>query len=334
MGKRAIAAALLLACSPAVHAEGTQPSVAVYYPGMSWVLRYDLEGVLEDYNNHKTGVSTYATARSETNGMLASAQMHAAQAARGARDCREREHQHVRQQKPLANAKIRLSETAGVDMEVVIPLGEAVSRHVHRFWLRDGVCAKLHVSKTPFTEADRAAFDKVMDSARFEAAGEALERAFVVPGRGTLVVSMPAAWGFRAGKPGRMAPRELQFMDPAGAYQLAITLFPESQKLLKGGPTRAFVQMARDMVKPNAVEPDPALVSLKGGAGDGVYFLVTDKDLVGKPDKPNDWKYLRQGALTLGESLLFFSLFSNVKESPLVDVVLRSVGEARLNPEK
>jgi hypothetical protein len=329
--RQMIAAALLAATATSLQAEGTQPSVAVYYPGVSWYLRYEMDGVLEEYNNHKAGVSTYTMARSDTSGLLASAQLSPARNARTAQECREAEQKHVREQKGLASAKVQLSDAAGVDMEVVVPLGqEAVSRHVHRFWHRDGVCAKIHVSKTPFVERDRAGFDKVVDSVRFEPVGAAFERAFMIPGRGTLLISAPVAWGFRTSKPAAEK-RDIQFMDPGGEYQLMLTLFTDAKQILKGEPTaRGFVEMARDAAKANALESSPQLVELKGTGGGGLYFLVTDKNLVGKPARANDWKFLRQGALLIDDSLLFFSMFSNLKESPVVDGALRAISEARL----
>lgn len=334
MRTRAIIAALLLGSS-LVHGEGVQSSVAVYYPGVPWYLRYELDGVLEEYNNHKPRVSTYTMARSQTSGILVSVQIAPADGARTARDCRAQEEKHLRQQKGLADAKVQMSEAAGVDMEVLVPLGgrETVSRHVHRFWLRDGTCAKIHASKTPFAESHRAGFDQVIDSVRFEPVAATFERSFVIPGRGTLVFTMPAAWGFRTSRPEGIAPRDVQFMEPSGDFQLMLTLFPDAQGVLKGeSNAREFVEMARQAAKPKALEPEPQLLEMKGTGGDGLYFLVTDKDLVDKPKKANDWKYLRQGALLIGESLLFFSVLSNAKESPVVDGVLRAISDARLIP--
>jgi hypothetical protein len=330
---RAVAVLVTLNLTTTLHAEGIQSSVAVYYPGVPWYLRYEMEGVLEEYNNHKPGYSTYTMARSQTSGLLVSAQLSPAGTAKTAAQCRSREQEHNRQQKALANAEIRLDDAKGVDMEVLVPLGadkKATSRHVHRFWLRDGVCAKVHASKTPFAESDRGTFDKVLGSVRFEPLAATFERGFHVEGRGTLLVKTPAAWGFRASKPDRTTPRDIQFMDPGGDYQMMLTLFPDAQALLQGATARAFVEMARDAAKPKAVESDPPLVALKGTSGDGFYFQVTDKDLVGKPSKPDDWKYLRQGALLAGESLLLFSLLSNVKEGPVVDGALHTLSEARV----
>jgi hypothetical protein len=335
MVARGIAAAFLAAWCATAYAEGTRPSVVVYHPGVSWQMRYDLDGVIEDYNNHKRGLSTYATARSQTSGMLVSAQLNVDKAARSAAQCREREHQHIRQHKAFASSTIALSDTGGVDMEVLVPLGPgadaAVSRHVHRFWLRDGVCAKVHASKTPFREEHRAAFDALLQTVRFEPATPTVERAFVIPGRGTLVVPVPAAWGYRAKKPEQMQPRELEFMDSESDAKLLVTLLPDARRALKGEPTaKALVESARDSAKAGALEADPQLAALKGRGGEGWYFFVTDRTLVDKPPRPEDWKYLRQGALLMGESLLFFSMFSNVKDGAAPEAGLRAVSEARI----
>src|SRR5262245_14358908 len=340
MGIRAIIATLLLAAWPAVslHAEGDRPSVAVYYPGLPWHLRYELQGVVEEYNNHKPGVSTYTMARSETSGILVSTQISPAKEAKTARDCRDAEHKHIREHKAFAGAQIRPSEGSDVDLEVLVPLGSGgvVSYHVHRFWLRDGVCAKVHASKTPFQESDRAGFDALLSSVRFDPTAAAVERAFLIPDRGTLLMTVPALWGFRTSKPDPAMPlRNVTFMEPAGDYRLMLTFFPDVEKLLKGDPTtRAFMETARKTVREKAVEPDPPLLPIKGTAGEGLYFLVTDKELVGKPDQPENWKYLRQGALRIDRTLLFFSMFSHAKESPVVDDALRAISEARRLPSK
>ena len=199
MGMKAIVATLLLASwsMASLHAEGDRPSVAVYYPGLPWHLRYELAGVVEEYNNHQPGVSTYTMARSETNGMRVSVQINPVQEAKTARDCRDAEHKHIREHKAFAHAQIRPSEGSEVDLEVLVPLGSdgAVSRHVHRFWLRDGVCAKVHASKTPFADSDQAGFDALLASVRFDPAAESVERAFVIPGRGTLADDRPRLMG-------------------------------------------------------------------------------------------------------------------------------------------
>lgn len=329
--------ALVAAWCATVLAEGTQPAVVVYHPGVSWQMRYDLEGVVEEYNNHKRGMSTYATARSQTSGMLVSAQLNVDKSARSAAQCREREHQHIRQHKAFAGAKTALSDTNGVDLEVLVPLGQgadaAVSRHVHRFWLRDGVCAKVHASRTPFREEHRAAFDALLQTVRFEPATPIVERAFVVPGRGTLVVPVPAAWGFRARKPEQMQPRDIEFMDSGSDAKLLLTIAPDARPALKGDPTtRAFVESARDAAKPGAAEADLPLVELNGRGGSGWYFLATDRTLVDKPPRADDWKYLRQGALLMGESLVFFSMFSNAKDGAAPEAGLRALSEARIIP--
>jgi hypothetical protein len=335
-GLRAIVAVLLLGAWPAVspHAEGSRSSVVVYYPGLPWHLRYELEGVVEEYNNHKPGFSTYTMARSETSGMRVSVQINPAREAKNARDCRDAEHKMMREHKAFAQARIQPSEGPDIDLEVQVPIGSdgAVSRHVHRYWLRDGVCAKIHASKTPFAERDQGSFDALLASVRFDPAAESAERAFLIPGRGTLAMTVPAVWGFRTSQPTPATPRNVVFMEPAGDYQLMLTLFPDAEEELKGRTIRAVVENFRNAAKLKALEADPPLLPIKGIGGEGVYFVVTDKELAGRPDRPNEWKYLRAGALRIGQSLLAFSMYSNAKESPAVDGVLRAIREARLLP--
>jgi hypothetical protein len=129
-----------------------------------------------------------------------------------------------------------------VELEVLVPVGS------------DGVCAKLHASKTPFAERDRAAFERLMASVRFDPAAARLERAFLIPGRGTLLITVPAAWGFRTGKPAAGTPRNVTFMEPEGDNQLMATLLPDAEQVLKGDPTtRTFVDIGRTAAKPKAV---------------------------------------------------------------------------------
>jgi len=187
MKMRAIFVTLLLAAWPAasLHAEGSRPWVAAYYPGLSWHLRYELEGVVEEYNNHKPGVSTYT------------------------------------------------------------------------------------VSKTRFVERDQVGFDALLASVRFDPAAESVERAFLIPGRGTLAMTVPTLWGFRIIPPGP-AMRSVMFMDPAGDYQLRLALFPDADKVLKGDPTtRAAVEIMLGTMKAKVLERDPPLQPIKGRAARG-----------------------------------------------------------------
>lgn len=335
MRTKAIVATLLLAAWPvgSLYAEGSRPAVAAYYPGVPWHLRYELAGVIEEYNNHKPGFSTYTMAHSETSGLRVSVQINPAREAKTARD--DAEHKYIREQKAFAQAEISPSEGSDADLEVLVPVGSdgAVSRHLQRFWLRDGLCAKIHASKTPFAERDRDAFDALLASIRFDPADATVERAFVVPGRGTLAMTIPSLWGFRTSKPDPSTSRNVMFMEPAGEYQMVLTLVPNAADVLKGDPTtRAFVDNMRQAAKRKALEEDPPLLPIKGTGGEGLYFLVTDKELADKPDRPNEWKYLRAGALRIDQSLLLFSMLSNAKESAVVDSTLQAIREARLLP--
>jgi len=319
-------------CSAAAQAEGTRDSVAVFYPGKSWYLRYTLEGVLEQYNNHQTGHSSYAYAVGGGSGLTVSVQIAPAGAAASAARCREDELARLRKNKDFGNPQVRFLDADGADMEVEVDLGaKGVSRHVHRYWLRDGLCAKLHASKTPFAQGDQEGFAKLLASVRFEQSGPSFERGFVLPGRGTLLLTAPATWGFRTSQPGT-GPRDITFLVADGHYQLMLTVFPQAAPILRGEKTaRKYVENAREKSKPQALEADPPLEEIAGRNAAGYYFTITDKSLVGKAPQPENWKYGRQGALVVGESFLVFSLFSNDKDGPDVQAGLALVRQARFD---
>jgi len=322
---------LSMLVSVAAQAEGSRESVTVFYPGVAWQLRYELPDVLEQYNNHEPGVSSYAFAISEKTGMTVSVQIASADGAANASRCREDDLARMRAHPKFGNPRVRFIDTATTDLEVVVEVpGQGASRHVHRYWQRDGVCAKLHASKLPFVAADEAVFTAIFNSARFEPASSSIERGFVLPGRGTLLLSSPTAWGFRTGKPGT-GPRDITFLFADGNHRLMLTVFPDANRALRGATTRAYVEGAREKSKGQVLESDAPLEEIAGRAATGYYFTVTDKDLVGKPPQRENWKYMRQGALVAGEAFLIFSLFSNERESPEVQAGLALVREARFD---
>jgi hypothetical protein len=319
-------------CSTAAQAEGTRNSVVAFYPGQSWYLRYELDGVLEQYNNHKTGESTYAFAVGEGAGLAVSVQISPAGGAASAARCREDELARLRKNKDFGNQPVRFLDADGADMEVMVNVAEkGVSRHLHRYWLRDGLCTKLHASKTPFTESDRDTFAKLLASARFEPAGASVERGFVVPERGTLIVQSPPAWGFRTGKPGA-GPRDITFLFADGNHQLMLTVFPRSAPILRGERTpRKYVENAREQSRSQAVETNPPLEEIAGLGANGYYFTITDKSLAGKPSEPQSWKYMKQGALTVGEGFVIFTLLSNDRDSAEVQAALAMLRQLRFD---
>src|SRR5262245_43605898 len=141
MGRIAIwCLALSLSCAHA-WAEGRESTVTLYYPDTAWIFRFDMPGVLEQYNNHKTGVSTYAYGSSPAQGMRVSADLSAAKSMSSAVECREFELREVAKNPAYGTPEIKRSERGGfAEVETrqnVPPDSGTLMVNRHRYWLKD-----------------------------------------------------------------------------------------------------------------------------------------------------------------------------------------------------
>jgi hypothetical protein len=84
-----------------------------------------------------------------------------------------------------------------------------------------------------------------------------------------------------------------------------------------GERVRALVQQLRDKAAPTAVETEIALQPIRGTAGEGFFFSVTDK-----APTPTGFKYATQGSLDVGGLLLGFTILSDEKEGEIVQAGL------------
>ncbi len=69
---------------------------------------------------------------------------------------------------------------------------------------------------------------------------------------------------------------------------------------------RASVQQSADKVKPSASEVYLPVEPLAGAPGPGYYFTATDRE-----PKPDEFKYLTQGMLLVGDVVVAFSILTN-----------------------
>lgn len=75
------------------------------------------------------------------------------------------------------------------------------------------------------------------------------------------------------------------------------------------------------------MESTITLKEIKGTSGAGYYFNVTDR-----APKPEEFKFMTQGVLRVGELLLAFTILSNDGAEAAVSNTLKMLREARLKP--
>jgi len=160
------------------------------------------------------------------------------------------------------------------------------------------------------------------------AAAPAAERVYTLPGdHGSLVLPVPEGWSEKMQKPQPHAPPTIRLResDDDGDFVAFVTaLWPEFGAAPDFGTAagvRRIVAASAARMADRAVEREIELVPI-GGGRTGFYFVATDKALVGRTPPPGEYRYVTQGALTVGGLLCTFTLYANEDPSDRIEAAL------------
>jgi hypothetical protein len=139
---------------------------------------------------------------------------------------------------------------------------------------------------------------------------------------------VPAGWQDRVKSSGQDAPPAIEFFQSGGA-PFVVTVMPMWQTrpqapLPSKAELRKRVQYAGEGMLPFALEKDIKVLELKGAAGSGYYFSVTDNAL-----KPGGFKFLTQGATRIGTLVVRFTVLTNDGQEQIARDALEMVKSAR-----
>jgi hypothetical protein len=150
---------------------------------------------------------------------------------------------------------------------------------------------------------------------------DAQTKRYALPDKTSLELSIPAGWQdeMKQGESG--TPPTIAFTPREGPrFQVVVTPIwrprPEVP-VASAEQIRQSVQRAADQVKPQAAESYLSVEELTGAQGPGYYFSATDK-----APKPDEFKYLTQGMLLVGELAVTFSILTNDGQEKVRDAAL------------
>jgi hypothetical protein len=152
-------------------------------------------------------------------------------------------------------------------------------------------------------------------------AADGEKKAFALPDNSKLELAIPAGWkdelkeksialSPREGAPFQVLLAPVARQKPGTSADTAIQM-------------RHNVQQSADKVKPSAMEPYLSVEPLAGAPGPGYYFSATDRE-----PKPNEFKYLTQGMLLVGDVVLSFSILTNDAQEKVKDQALAMLKSA------
>lgn len=158
--------------------------------------------------------------------------------------------------------------------------------------------------------------------------GEAYNtKSYPLPNRGKIQMNVPKTWRSKVSQPKNNLPPSIMFLPKsATSFQVLMTpLWSDSEKAapdqqsIKNNIGRIIEQM-----KSISVEKEIPIRELKGVAGAGYYFSMTDK-----APKPGEFISMTQGMYQLGELLITFTVFWNEGSRDASDETIRILESAR-----
>jgi hypothetical protein len=131
---------------------------------------------------------------------------------------------------------------------------------------------------------------------------------YPLPNNTTLELTVPAGWQDEAKAKEGNNPAAIYFTPKQGA-PFKVFVIPVGTAKADTDTAiqmRIAVQQQADKVKPQAAEPILTAEEFKGAPGAGYFFSATDP-----APKPNEFKFLSQGMLLVGEVVVGFGVLTN-----------------------
>lgn len=161
------------------------------------------------------------------------------------------------------------------------------------------------------------------------AAAQQEDRAYDIPGRGTLTLSVPADWYDepKAGPSGIPTIRFFDRIEAPRALDMSVTVLwspPGASPYAAQDQLRALVAKAAEDVAPGAAEREFPLQELAVESGGGFYFEAT-----AKATQPGEPAYLTRGALAAGDVTITFTILATEFRSQGVAQAIEMLRTAR-----
>jgi hypothetical protein len=159
-------------------------------------------------------------------------------------------------------------------------------------------------------------------------AGETSLRRYQLPDNSNIQFNVPVAWKDEVRRPPKNLPITIRFgPQTGGSFEVLLTpLWPRKSQAPQASAEkmRDLTHEAASKVKPKVVEKTIPIKELKGPAGSGYYFSVTDR-----APKKGEYKFMTQGMIRIGEVLTTFTIFTNEGRESVVPEVLAMLKDAR-----
>ena len=331
---------IFVAAATLAHAEMRQSEESIHLsvPGILWELRFPKEGwQAQQERVTQNGRGCYHMFSNANTHLNASFYLEPAEKCKTSWDCRKMlwskwDHESYKED-PNSVAQFDLSGFAIVKFIVPRVKGIQVNQlNYSGHMVRDGYWVDMHLSKIQSQKGDEtllSGFVKTVSSQQksAEAANTSQnERRYSLGDYGLFRIDIPSSWKDELSQPPKRTPPTISLTPKAGdPFQILITpIWGAKKEGLKDEAIKELVQKSAERVKPQAVEKTLQLVELRGTSSRGYYFFVTDK-----APKPDEYKYMTQGVLAVGDLIVTFTVLTNGNHEKVAKEALTMLREAR-----
>jgi hypothetical protein len=314
-------------------------------PGRDWALEVRLPGFViqqEEVQAHAQGAKMIG--EKPDNGTYVSMFMEPRPTPATSKSCRD-DYWAKGKDSPLKKTNIELSDLG--QMSVIKwfqPDHEGAridQQHMHVFLGRDNVCTEVHMSKVYFKPGEESVFGEVFRTIQYkeiasptskphmtEKPADHMAYRFTVSKQNRLRLSLPATWraGMRQDPNGMTSTIKIW---PTGSERFEVLISRIPRKNGEGPVTsERLLQIVREngqMAASHSAEQKLDVKAFGPGNWKGYYYRLTDK-----APRPNEYKYMTQGAMSEGTILFTFTFLTNSDKAFDQEQVLRLLSSAQL----
>jgi len=214
-------------------------------------------------------------------------------------------------------------------------------QHMHFFLGRDNVCTEVHISKINFKPGEESVFGEVFRTIQYkeiasptlnpqitEKPNDRMAYRFTISKQNRLKLSLSPNWraGMRQGLNGMTSTIKV---GPTGGerFEVLISRIPQKNEQEPVTPER-LLQIVREsgqMAASQSAEQKLEIKEFGPGNWKGYYYRLTDK-----APRPNEYKYMTQGAMSEGTVLFTFTFLNNSEKDLAQEQFLSLLSSSQL----
>ena len=329
---------IFVATATLAHAEvrRSEESIHLSVPGILWELRFPKQGwQAQQERLTKDGRGCYHMFSNANTHLNASFFIEPAERCKTSRDCRSMYWSNRRPYKEDPQSVEQFEENGFAIVKFIVPRAEGTQVNQLNYsghMVRDGYWVDMHLSKIRSQKGDETLLSGFAKSVSFQQKSAVAtkapknERRYPLGDYGFFRVDILSSWKDELQQPPNRLPPTI-VLSPADGKTFLILITPiwsAKKELLREEAIKEIVQKSVERVRPQTVEKIIQLVELRGTSGKGYYFFSTDK-----APKPDEYKYMTQGALVVGDLIVSFTILTNGNHEEVAKEALTILREAR-----